>query len=359
MTLSLPASPLVETFPDDATWLAGRSAAEHQIGGSDIAAILNRCPPGWGRGPWTLWARSRGLETKGFNAAQRRDLDRGNRWERFILSEEWAKPKGYTLHLNGERTIIRHRKHAWATVSPDDFATTPDRGLVYAEVKTARQGDALFGEDGTVIEAFTGESVKLLPVYYALQVLWGLHLTGLSWAAVIVAIPTSGDWPDIRTIWLRAQPELQAHLFDDVAAARDRYMVRGEEPPVDGTDDCGFALTQLFPKPERKTYRPAVGEVHELALRRAALAEEQKRIADEYKAAGHALQRAIGEDYGLTVDLGGDDKPGKVIAVRQSGRESVDLASIRADHPDLLEAMQKRGLLTTGDPFVQIRTYGL
>lgn len=363
MTLALPPAPalpvlptgaVIETYADEPSWLAGRTLAQHQIGGSDVAALMSRAPDSWGRGPWTMWARSQGLETSGFNAAERRDLDRGHRWELHILTE-YAQDAGVTLALRGTRAIIRHHVHEWATVSPDDFGLA-DGVWRYVEGKTARHGAGEFGPSGTVIETWDDTSASLLPVHYALQVLWGLHITGLPFADVVAAIPQSGDWPEVRVIRLMAQPDLQAAIFEEVARRRDLWMVRGERPDVDGTDDCGLALRQLFPAPVGKPWRDADQATWDLVERRADLAARRKLLDAEYTLVGNQLVAAVGSDYG--VRLPGDPKGPRVVVVRVDGREGVDLPTLRKQHPDLMVQLQERGLITRGQPFSQVRLYG-
>lgn len=357
MTVALPRLPTgatVEIYPDERTWLAGRTLAEHQIGGSDVASLMSRAPDSWGRGPWTMWARARGLETSGFTAAERADLDRGHEWELHILRLA-ARDAGVTLALHGRRAIVRHPVHPWATVSPDDFGLA-DGVWRYLEAKTARHGAGEFGPTGTVIETWDDASASLLPVHYALQVLWGLHITGLPFADVVVAIPQSGDWPEVRTIRLMAQPDLQAALFDAVAERRERWMVHGERPDIDATDDCGLVLRQLFPAPVGKPWRDADRETWDLVERRAALKAQRDALDAEYKLVGNQLVAAVGEDYGLR--LPGDPKGPRAIVVRVGGREGVDLVTLRRQHPDLLAALTERGLVTRGQPFSQVRLYG-
>lgn len=354
MTLPpLPSGATIETYPDESTWLAGRSLVEHQLGGSDIAAIMARSPDTWGRGPWTLWARSQGLETHGFNAAAREDLERGHRWELFILRDEYARRKGVTLALEGRRAVVRHPDHPWATVSPDDFGTIDGQSF-YVEAKTARHGEHEYGPDGTVIETWDGEAASLIPVHYALQVLWGLEITGLPWVDLVAAIPRGRDWPEVRVVRLMAQPQLQAELFAAVAERRERWMVRGEQPPVDATDDCGYALTQLFPKPPTKSWKTADAPAWEAVERRARLSAQIKALQAEYRKAGNEIQALIGEDYGIRLP-GGDCG---AMAVRMSGREAVNLGAIRKGHPDLLAQLTEQGLINTSAPSVQIRLFG-
>lgn len=359
MTTTLPRLPtgaLIETYPDEATWLAGRTLAEHQVGGSDVATIMDRAPDSWGRGPWTMWARSQGLETSGFNAAERRDLDRGHRWELGIL-RMYAEENGTTLALQGTRTIVRHHVHQWATVSPDDFGLDGDT-WIYDEVKTARHGAGEYGPTDTVIETWDDDAANshLLPSNVALQVLWGLHLTGLPAADVIAAIPQPNDLPEIRRIRLMAQPDLQAAIFEEVANRRDRWMVRGERPDVDGTDDCGLALRQLFPAPVGKPWRDADQATWDLVERRADLAARRKLLDAEYTLVGNQLVAAVGSDYG--VRLPGDPNGPRAVVVRMGDRESVDLSTLRKQHPDLMAQLQERGLITRGQPFSQVRLYG-
>jgi hypothetical protein len=344
----------LQTYATEAEWLAARKEVPHSIGGSDVAAIMDRSPESWGAGPWTLWARAQGLPLPGFTPAERADLARGQRWERHILTE-WADAEGVELTLSGRRAIVRSEAHPWAAFSPDDIAMYDDRNVL-VEVKTARNGAGSYPEHGADLTA--DEATAQIPAHYLLQILWGLHLTGLASAVLLVCIPRPGDWPETRAITIHADPAIQADLFAEVSERRERWLVNGERPPTDGSADCRASLSALFPGRPDKPMLTATGEARQLALDLAAMKAERDVLDKRISTASNELLAAIGDAYGMTVDPG-TGKIGKVLAIRSAGRRTLSLSRIERDAPDLYTLIESRGLIDQGEPSTSLRTYGL
>ena len=358
--------PRLTIYPDRAAWLAGRGDGEHPIGGSDVPSIMGRAPKSWGRSPWSLWARARGLEVGGFTPAQQRDLDRGRRWELPIL-EEYAERTGATLTLRGALATAIHPRHPWARCSPDEIATVGGEvGLV--EVKTDRHGHRereagdhryQWGEDGTLIETWDDSTASLLPPHVALQVLWSLEVTGLPWCDIVVGMPQRGQIePEIRTIRLMAQPAVQAQLLSYVADWRERHMVGDERPEIDASADCSESLRLLYgePPPENATV-PADESQRSLVLALRDARDRKNEAESQAKELSNRLIASIGDGYGVSVDTGAR-KPATCILVRKAGSERVSISEVRK-HPELEAQLRAEGLIERGEGSITVMTYGV
>lgn len=357
----------LQTYPDRASWLAGRGSGAHPIGGSDIPAIMGRAPKSWGRSPWSLWARARGLEVGGFTPAQQRDLDRGRRWELPIL-EDYAERTGASLTLRGTLATAIHPLHSWARCSPDEIAITADGQTGLVEVKTDRHGHRereagdhryRWGEDGTVIDSWDESTAALMPPHVALQVLWSLEVTGLPWCDIVVGMPQRGQIePEVRALRLMAQPAIQADLLGYVAAWRERHMVGEERPEIDASADCTDSLRLLYGEaPEEKATVPADAEQRELVLALREARDRKNKAETEAEELSNRLIAAIGDGYGVSIDTGAK-KPATCILVRKAGSERVSIGEVRK-HPDILALLQARGLVEKGEGSISVMTYGL
>lgn len=288
--------PCLRTYADRESWLADRAgdhAVPHRLGGSDVAAILADDAFG---SPWSLYAE-RVLGHRAERTPQDlKDLRRGQILEptvRAFYEEETGRP---VVDMTGTR--LHHPDHPWAVASLDGIALDDGEPGVW-EGKTDRIADG-WGKDGA--EVWTDPSIPAsvlpLPARVFAQTAWYLIVSGLPWADATVFLP----WFELRTVRVHADPDGLDLVFRAVAAWRDRHLVRGEAPPVDGSEACRRAL----PRAGGKDWRHASAEQADLA-RAAWAAEIAHRDAEsERNATRNRLIASMGDAYGLRL---GPDGP--------------------------------------------------
>ena len=88
-----------------------------------------------------------------------------------------------------------------------------------------------WGRSGTVVEAMTED---VLPPHYHLQAMQLIACLDVAFCDVAVLL---GSY---RFRWFRVlrNREEEAQVFLRAGALRDRHLVRGEAPDVDGSDEC-------------------------------------------------------------------------------------------------------------------------
>jgi len=344
----LPFAGRAELHTSRDSWLdarRGTPASPHRIGGSDVARILGVSP--WG-GPWDVWAERVEGEQRVFGSASERDLARGRKWEARVL-EDYTEESGHELvDLAGGTLHVHHATEAWAVGSPDGIALDDDlEELVGVEAKTDRHRDG-WGEHGTVIRAWDDGAEALVPPHYATQAFWYLEITGLPCWDMAVLIPRAGEFPELRIIRLMADATVQRQLLDRVGEWRERYLVQGVEPELDGSPACVHHLQRRYPGDPTKAVRDATDEESDLVTELAQVAEQEKGLEQRKRTAQAQLGALMGDTYG--VRLAGD---AKCLWIPTKGRETCDLDQLRSKFPQAAAAC-----LRTGRPSRQFRLYG-
>jgi len=253
---------LIETYPDRAAWLAARGGT--RIGASEAAVVLGVSRY---RTPWDLWEqRQPGAvqpaeteEQAGGHVEEPLVLERYQR----ILQRQGSAARvlrpAEALGVVGE-VVIRHPVHEWATCTPDamkvddwvgwagwhwaftDGGLRVDQGGL-AEAKSSRIWEG-WGESGQELYPPNDGTAWPAPVDYVIQCYYQLEVTGLPYCDLVVQMP---HFWDVRWYRFHRDPVLQAALLEQVGAWRERHLVRGEPPPVDGSDGCGRYLRRAFP----------------------------------------------------------------------------------------------------------------
>lgn len=331
--MTIPASigrAVVLAAPDRAAWLALRG-----IGGSDVAAIRGHSPFA---SPWDVWVRRQP------GVAQDRDdadpiLAEGLRFEPMIAAEyALATGRTVTRHVN---VVVQHPEFPWATGSPDGTVVDPEAGLGGADWKTYRMRDAAWGPSGSVVEAFGPEAVAVSPLYYLDQAYWYLEITGLPWWDLVVWLPRSFGFPELRWIRVMADRPHQRRMLLEVARWRQRHLVEGVQPDVDGSDAC--KRWQAPAKATKKTTRPATDAEVDLVAR----LQWARRVRDEHDRIARQTENELGALFGP--DTYGVRMAGlKCLRVRAKGRASVDLDAVRKHLPSAV---------TDGAEFVRFNLY--
>ena len=325
-------------------WLAYRGA-EHRVSSTDVAAILGVSPFA---SPWSVYAAKVEGVGRRWSPAELADLERGHKWEGRIL-EDYTDLTGRDVVRPGIAIIV-HDDHPWAIASPDGWVfdagnagADPDGGV---EAKTSRD-ESGWGPHGAEIRNWGLGSNAIIPPYYATQVYWCLAITGLPWWDVAVAIPQARDFPEVRAIRVWRDAETQQALLDQVGAWRERHLVGGEAPPIDGTDACAASLRRRFPTAAREK-RAATGEEEALILRLAAAKRRQREAETEADLVKNLLAERIGDAKGLTFGTPGKGVPG-VTWVRGSGRSHLSASGVLAERPDLADLLARH--TAQGEPY--------
>lgn len=316
--------------------------AVHRIGGSDAAALLGLCPASWGEGctPWGMWRRARGEAIPGPDP-HALPIRRGRALEPYLLELADADPFG---------GCVVDPARPWLVGSPDGLRSDDDHdGPTVVECKTTDNWGP-WGPAGDIVEWDDGAPV--IPPHVYVQVSIYLHLlpaaacaevivAGPSWpldpvgASVVAAAAERGpaheyfarmvydaldirDAPGtggIRTYRIHRNEAQIAAIVAAVEEARERIMVRGERPEVDGSDDCRRVLTRAATgAPRRMT-----GAEAELARRYAAA----KRAADAAQAELDTLANQVRAAVGSAPALIGDGQIGSGaprVSVDSTGR---------------------------------------
>lgn len=315
--------------------------AEHRIGGSDAAALLGLCPPSWGEGttPWGMWRRARGEPIAGPDP-ESLPIRRGRALEGYLLDLAGAHPFG---------GCVVDPARPWLLGSPDGMRTA--RRVV--ECKTAWSWDS-WGPGGDIDE--WDDTAPVIPPHVFVQACIYLHLipetdgaeiivAGPSWpldpvgASVVRALSWHGaivetiaealadavalrslEWHEgIRTYRIHRDDDQIAAIVEAVEEARERIMVRGERPPVDGSTDCRRGLTT----PATGAARRLVGPTLDLATRFAAAKRARERAEAAEALAANELRAALGSSRALIGDPAGPGRPTPRVAVDSTGRLTI------------------------------------
>lgn len=207
-------------------WLASR---RNGIGASDVAALL-----GWSRWqtPWEMWA-----EKTGALVVAEKDS------EAILLGhalEPWLIDQAPTM-LGQPVTRTPHMMYAyddgirdWQMASPDALAD--DGGLVEAKTAGIAGWEEPQGwEDGRV------------PLGYEFQARWQMYVMDRPWVHFVALVAGIGR---ITRKVVRDIP-LEFDLIQHVSEWRQKHLIDGVEPAIDGRDLT--ALNQVYANPNGTT----------------------------------------------------------------------------------------------------------
>lgn len=330
---------IVWHYPTREAWALARLASD-TLGASEVAAALGVHAH---MSAWDLWRKKR----EGVCVEQTSAMGRGHRWESAVLAEyeeasgnRVVSPGDYFGHP-GELITVANDAFPWLRSSPDAFAWQGDT-LGHVEAKTAVHAHAWSPEVGVVIDRWSDECADLLPPMYAVQAYSQLAATGMPWNDVCALVP-HGGWLAVRFVRVMADPDTQSAIVAAASAWRDRYLVGGETPGIDGSEACNrfFAVRN---GPARETRHAAEDEA--LLIRRlATLRAQSKEIESEVKTLTNTLvDRSDGARLLLPVGFGQSE--------RNQGKEGIDADRLKTEFPEAHAACAKRG-----QPFVVFKTY--
>lgn len=302
--------------------------SSYTIGSSDVAAILGLSP--WAS-PMQAWARLTGIVPRYDNtpdAAQRR----GNLMEAALLAEHGRVNRVAVERGPGidQPPLVAPAPHDWAHCRPDGTYTTDDGQLVYVvEVKTTRSFDEdEWGDDGTAD----------VPPHYAAQVVWQMGVMVLRGAHVIgtdlVAYCPMND--EIRTYHVPHDGQRFAALLRRVGAWREKHVIGGEPPPVDGSEATTRILARVYPGGvEKKAVDPTDADIATARRLRDVKAEIAALEAEEGLLA-NTLRERIGAAEATEIK-------GVCRWTPTRGRVGLDAKALEAEMPDVYQRFAKMG----------------
>ena len=288
------------------------------IGSSDVAAILGLSP--WAS-PWDAWCRLTGLVPRYSEAATAAQA-RGH-WMERALGEHYAAEAGIAIWPGpaiGEPPLPG--PEAWMHDRPDFLAL--DRAI---EIKTTRRFDAAWGDP----------ELGQAPAYYLAQCVWHAVCTGLE-RVDLVAYATIDEAQ--RVYVLAPTARQRDRLVARVAAWRERHLVGGEPPPIDGSAGCAKALAIQYATPRAEYALARWDDEQALAFRAACVAtiEHTERLKAQVE---NALKARIGDAAGLA-----DDTGRRLVSWSPAkGRTGIDVERLRAERPEIAREYE-----TTGAP---------
>lgn len=270
--------------------------ARYRIGGSMAASILG---VGWGS-PWSVYREYIDGVGQELSESEMADCLRGKRLEK-VVADFWSATKGVALNRCSARVI--HSSMPWASVSPDAFMV--DNGdLVGVEIKTSRE-PWKWGVTGQIIDEWVeGYSEHIIPGRVAAQVYWSLAVTGLQRWTVIVAIPGLGEFLDLRTYEVVADPAVQAAIVQQIATWRERHLINELEPEIDGSRGCKDALADRFRELRNPVRMAEPGEA-DLVRDYARVSANIKIMTEQKARLRNEIIAAIGDGRGVTLSSGG------------------------------------------------------
>ena len=326
-------------YPTREAWALARMASD-TIGASEVAAVLGVHPQ---MSAWDLWRKKR----EGIGVEQTSVMGRGHRWESAVLADysdasgnKVVAPGDYFGHP-GELITVANDAFLWLRSSPDAFAWQGDT-LGHVEAKTSLHAGAWSPDKGVVIEKWDDAFASLIPPHYSVQAYSQLAATDMPWNDVCALVP-EGGWLGVRWVRVMRDVPTQQAIVAAAEAWRERHLVGGETPPVDGSEGCNrfFGARQ---GPAREA-RNADAEEAAWLQRLASLRASAKEIDGEVKKLTNALvDRADGARLVLPVGFGQPE--------RSQGKETIDADKLKTEFPEAHAACAKRG-----QPFVMFKTY--
>jgi predicted phage-related endonuclease len=188
------------------------------------------------------------------------------------IAQKYSKVTGRILEE--PQFIYRHEQHEWMLCNPDRLIIGEPRGTGVLEVKTASAFKREEWEDEP-------------PLLYQVQAQHLMVVLGIDWASFAVLIGGQKfAWCDVER-----NERFCAYLVEKEGEFVDRVR-RGDPPPPDASDSTREVLLKLYPKDNKETVELDIPP--QVAERRRALKEEEKRVEAELQAIDNKLKAAIG-----------------------------------------------------------------
>lgn len=296
---------------------AWHDARRHGIGASEIAAVIGISPY---LSAFNLWHRKAGNIAPD-TYADSPEMEWGRRFEDVILARWFDDHPDLWMQRFG---LCFNQLRSWQLATPDALASegAPRQHaapVAVVEAKTTDSWDG-WGEPGT----------DQVPVWYRAQALWNLDVFGVD----VTYMPVLSRGKDYREYVIYRDRAARGDLTFMRREAKKfmRSVLRGDAPPIDGSDSTREALWLLNPK---------VADVNvtvpdDLAARYRYLREMQRSVED-----------MIGETTNELLALVGDgkravDSDGKIVVTRSVfERRDIDVARLRLEHPRIAKRMER------------------
>jgi len=324
-------------------WADARNQApDYCLGGTSCSAIMG---VGYSS-PWDIWRQAAERQRAYVPAEPGTPMKRGNDWEPRILAAYEAKAGCKVLSPKCRIELPCDSPYSFLRPSPDGFVVEGGKIVGLVEAKSSYTEDG-WGDDGEEIYQVKLEpEANPAPLGYLVQVLINLEISGLPYCDLVLGTLDYMSWElRMKVIRVHAQPEIQKGICEAIKGWRQTHLIDGAEPELDSSDACN----------------------HHLALRKAdgrvGLEPKLAKAVSGYLDRKEAIETLEGEKRTASheiIDLLGDAKGGKghgvsVTRVVRSGSESVSLAKIKAEAPDIYEELKGKGLLSRGNKSTHIR----
>lgn len=295
----------VEEMQDRDKWLEMRKAG---IGGSEAAAIVGLNP--W-KSAFQLWREKTG-QVEPADLSDNEFVYWGNVLEQAV-ADRFCELAGKKVQRRG---MLQDDEYQYMLASVDRMVVGENAGL---ECKTtnAFNGKAWDGDE--------------LPDSYYVQCQWYMMITGCEkWYIAVLIGGNKFVWKEVS----RNEADIEAIRK---AAVEFWGMVETNTmPPVDGSSDCGKALSERFSAEKGKAIdlptaaKDCIDRIREIKETIARLEEQKQLSENELKAMlGDAEIGVIGED--------------KVTWKEQAGRTTLDSKRLKAEAPELYSKYSKVG----------------
>ena len=279
------------------------------LGGSEAAAVLGLVPR---RSPSQLMAEKLGrLESEDVSGITRVQL--GLELESFVAGEV---SKALGLKVRRRHAIFQCSEHPFMMASIDRECVGLNAGM---EVKTVSSpGIAkLYGESGG---STVPRAVKAQCEHY-------MEVMGWNWMIVAVLLLNP---PELRHYILPEDSRFRERLISTESRFIDLFN-KGELPEMDGLEGTGKMLHQLYPScgTDMQTQAPE----HQTMLKKARSFSAKARCLERRgKAIENRLKLQIGDCEGIE----------GICTWKTRTTESVDLARLRRELPELAEQFKSR-----------------
>lgn len=297
------------------------------VGSSDVASILGISP--WSS-PSKTWARLTGLVPR-YDSNGTAQTRRGRILESALL-DEWARirePLGRTPgpRIDEDPVIV----DGWKSCRVDMLAVMPDGERIIVEAKTTRSWDG-WGADGT----------PDVPVYYAAQVLWQMHVMDIDRCELVAYSPLDDDF---RVYPIERRRDVEAKVVARVEKwMRDHVFADPTVPPGDLPLDVVEAIHRGGGG--GKDWLDADESAIALAKQLAAAREALRAAEVEEGRLRALLCQRIGDAYGIR---------GVATWGQVKGRETVSASDIKTFRPELYDELLAQNIIRRGASSRQFR----
>ncbi len=303
------------------------TAPTFTIGSSDIASILGLSA--WSS-PMRTWAQLTGLSPR-YDSTGTASTKRGVRMEAALRnwrSEDIGLPINAGPVFGVDPVWTAFAPFEWAHARPDGWYERRQE-MTLVECKTVRRfDDDEWGADGTAD----------VPAYYYAQVLWQMGVARLGARNVtscdLVAFSPMSE--ETRTFIIPYDDARFKALLAKVSEWRQRHVIGGEPPPVDGHEATEKILSRVYPGGiERKEIDAT--DIDIATARRLRVVKDQiETLEAEAALLSNQLRERIGQAEATSIK-------GVARWIPTKGRVTIDSKALEAQEPETFRRFAKTG----------------